>query len=237
MTLLDEASSQFEAGRYRDAIATLWTVEANLRGSDDSAGALRMLEIVSELHEVTKGGQRKQCEELAQQANKIGYRAEALAVIPEGVLVGGGGLPVQRPQEGRWDLIFKTDHVFVHQTIDAADAQTLTLGWHGLSVDVAVAKRKRTTQIYFGLPIIAVPATLLGVTYGLGTDKYTLVHLATPAGDMVLNVGQIPIQSVRRTLAPVFEKIAQVAAAYVPTPTPQAMIDTAVPGQAVRLFR
>lgn len=233
MAPLDEASSQFEAGRFKEAVATLWTVEANLRGSDDSTGALRMLELVSKLHEVTKGGLRRQCDELAQQANKIGYRAEALAVIPEGVLVGGGGLPVQRPQEGRWDLIFKTDCVFVHQTIDAADAQTLALGWPGLSVDVAVAKRKRTPQIYFGLPIIAVPATLLGVAYGFGTDKYTLVHLATPAGDMVLNVGQIPIQSVRRTLVPVVERIAQVAAAYVPTPTAQDMTDMAAPGQAV----
>ncbi len=206
MTLLDQASAQFESGKYKAAIATLWSAEANLRGSDDADGALRMLHLVSKLHEVTKGGLRDQCEELARQADKIGYRARAIAVISECVLWGGSGLPIQRPREGTWDLIFKEDRVFVHQTIGQADGQTLSLDWWGLSVEVTVAKQKRTTTLYVGGPL-AIAATAVGVAYGLGIDKYTLVSVGSPFGDLILSAGQRPVQSVRQTLRPVFDRL------------------------------
>lgn len=45
------------------------------------------------------------------------------------LLWGGSGLPIQRPREGTWDLIFKEDRVYVRQTIGQADGQTLPLDW------------------------------------------------------------------------------------------------------------
>jgi hypothetical protein len=214
LTLLDQASSQFESGKYKASVVTLWQAEVLLRGSDDADGAFRLLELASKLREVTKGSLRDQCDQLVRRANKIGYRAGAIATIPACSLAGGFGFPIQRPQEGKWDLVFNEAQVFVHQVIDQIDAQTLVIGWDRLTVNLEAFRRKRAAPTLFiggGIVApIALAASLMNLADALGTDICTLVHVRSPLGELVLAAGLRPPRAVRQILSPVLDRLSHV---------------------------
>lgn len=67
---LDEARRLFEAGKYRAACATLWELECQVRGGDDTGGAQGLLDLASALRERTRGNIRNECDSLVACAHK-----------------------------------------------------------------------------------------------------------------------------------------------------------------------
>ena len=67
---LDKARQQFEAGKYRAARGTLWELECQVRGGDDTEGAQGLLDLASALRERSKGSIRNECDSLIACAHK-----------------------------------------------------------------------------------------------------------------------------------------------------------------------
>ena len=127
-TMLDKARREFEAGKYKAAVSTLWDVEREVRGGDDIEGAQGLLDVASALREQAAGKFRGDCDALCGYARKAldqateresgaDLRAGALAVLPGCRLIGGSGFDIERPSEGTWDVIFKDEQVLLHQEV------------------------------------------------------------------------------------------------------------------------
>ena len=97
---LEKARQQFEAGNYKAAVATMWDVERDVRGGDDTAGAQGLMDLATALREQAGGKFRNDCDALCGYARKaldqgvrrgIDLRVGALAVLSGCRLLGGSG--------------------------------------------------------------------------------------------------------------------------------------------------
>jgi len=146
-------------------------------------------------------------------------RTGAMAILPECRLIGGSGFDVDDPSEGAWDLVFRDDRVVVQRAAPAAGGQThrdqgqsLTIAWAGLSVDVESDGAMRETggssgagvggEAAVGRLAALPPDALTG-----STTINTVVHLATPEGELFLRYDQQTPEALRRALSPVFAKL------------------------------
>ncbi len=228
---LDKARQQFEAGKYKAAVSTLWSVERDIRGGGDPEGAQSLLDLASGLREKTSGGVRDECDALANYARKAldeaaGRAADprngSMAVLAACRLIGGSGFDIERPAEGTWDLVFRDDAVLVQQVVrgtTGADyrgrGQTLRIEWDGLGVRIggAGAMRKGGGFIGGGFSVAGAAAGMLTASalnaMTTSTSIDTVVHLETPSGELFLHYGQQTPEVLRRTLSPVFTKLRQ----------------------------
>jgi len=62
---LEKAHRQFDEGKYKQAIKTLWYAERDVRVDDDMEGAQNLLDLAEALHEVTTGSAQRDCDDLA----------------------------------------------------------------------------------------------------------------------------------------------------------------------------
>jgi hypothetical protein len=230
-TMLDKARQQFEAGKYKAAVASLWDVEQEVRGGDDIEGAQALLDLASALREQTAGRLRADCDALSGYAHKAldqgvrhgtDLRVGALAVLPDCLLIGGSGFDIERPEEGTWDVIFKDDQVLLHQLVRSVSGedyrgpgQVLEIAWAGLSIDIggAGAMRKGGGFIGGGFGIVGAAAGMLTASalnaMTSSTSIDTVIHLQAASGELFLHYGQQTPEVLRRTLSPVFTKLRQ----------------------------
>lgn len=73
-TNLDRARQQFDEGKYKQAVETLWYAQAEVRMADDMEGAQDLLDLAKALHEVTNGSAQRDCDQLAQSAREMLHR-------------------------------------------------------------------------------------------------------------------------------------------------------------------
>jgi hypothetical protein len=225
-TMLDKARQQFEAGKYKAAVASLWDVEHEVRGGDDIEGAQALLDLASALREQTAGRLRADCDALSGYAHKAlaqgakrgaDLRVGALAVLPDCLLIGGSGFDIERPGEGTWNVIFRDDQVLLHQEVHSVSgaSQTLRVEWEGLSIDIggAGAMRKGGRFIGGGFGIVGAAAGMLTASalnaMTSSTSIDTVIHLQAASGELFLHYGQQTPEVLRRTLSPVFTKLRQ----------------------------
>ena len=228
---LEKARQQFEAGNYKAAVATMWDVERDVRGGDDTAGAQGLLDLATALREQAGGKFRSDCDALCGYARKaldqgvrrgIDLRVGALAVLSGCRLLGGSGFDIELPEEGTWDVIFKDDQVLLYQVVYSVSAenyrgsgQTLEIGWAGLAINIggAGAMRKGGRFIGGGFGIAGAAAGMLTASalnaMTSSTSIDTVIHLLTPSGELFLHYNQQTPAVLRRTLSPVFTRLRQ----------------------------
>lgn len=106
---LEKARQQFEAGNYKAAVATMWDVERDVRGGDDTAGAQGLLDLATALREQAGGKFRSDCDALCGYARKaldqgvrrgIDLRGGALAVLSGCRLLGAPASTSSFPRKG-----------------------------------------------------------------------------------------------------------------------------------------
>lgn len=227
-TMLEKAHQQFEARNYGAALDTLRHVAGDLRMGDDAEGAESLLVLALKLREHTSGRLRDECDLLATSAQEAldevaqhatDPQAGAIAVLTDCRLLRVSDFKIEHPDEGTWDLIFTGDQVLVRQLLQSAggeprgdQGQTLSIAWAGLSIDIedsGAVREGESTGAGVGAgeadagKLAALPPDEPAAT----TTLNTVVHLATPVGELFLRYDQQTPEALRRALSPVLAKL------------------------------
>ena len=152
---LEKARQQAAEGDYKRAVASLWAVEAKARANSDEARGL--LEVATTIRERASGRIQRDCDLLIGHATgdlELATRLEgdpahdAIAVVRGCRILGGSGLDLEPNAEGRWDLIFRPEHVLLRQA--RPGGQLVTIAWEGLQLDIDGAGAIRKGGRFFG---------------------------------------------------------------------------------------
>ena len=227
-TMLDKARREFEAGKYKAAIESLYSASP-IALAGDPQDKRAILDLATTIHGQVDRRLQQDCDEIADSMRNAldrefedpvvaELRAQAIASLGTCRYLGGAGLPVEPGNGQLWSLVFTDVRVVLLLDHAPSAETTFDLGWEGLRVEIGGAGQIRRGGGFigggFGLAGAAAgmltASALNSLTMKTGMD--TVVHLATPSVEVFLHYDREAPAALRRTLAPVFLKLRQESA-------------------------